>query len=335
MNNDVVDDITDRDNQDIGDISTQVLIKLLNMVDGESQAHSTFTVGLEKYPVSLTSTGIVLHMGKNNGLAKIKKVLTNKSEEVAINYENIFKLKCHYEGSETNLETKRLENEIFRNDRVYDRSGKLPVKRNGFSTPRASIPRANCLSLYYVVSTNTNVWTYKYITLRHEETDVIEKWSVFISDILSNLTSRPRRLLIFINPFGGKGQAQKIYNNKIAPLFKLAGVNCKVEVTERANHAKDLLQTIPLDNYDGVISVGGDGMFAEVFNGVIIRTSRDHGLEYNDPNVEFVRPSIRVGFIPGGSTDAISMCLHGTTDPVTAALHIIMGDRLQVIKRPQ
>ena len=45
----------------------------------------------------------------------------------------------------------------------------------------------------------------------------------------------------------------------------------KVVVTERANHAKDMLQTIPLDNYDGVISVGGDGMFAEVFNGVVIR----------------------------------------------------------------
>ena len=31
-----------------------------------------------------------------------------------------------------------------------------------------------------------------------------------------------------------------------------------------------------------------------------------------------------------GSTDTVSMCLHGSTDPVTAALHIVLGDRLDV-----
>merc|ERR1719412_1604481 len=71
-------------------------------------------------------------------------------------------------------------------------------------------------------------------------------------------------------------------------------------------------------------------MFAEVFNGVVIRTARDAGIDYNRHSVGFVSPRVRVGFIPGGSTDAIAMCLHGTTDPVTSALHIILGDRLLV-----
>ena len=31
-----------------------------------------------------------------------------------------------------------------------------------------------------------------------------------------------------------------------------------------------------------------------------------------------------------GSTDSISMCLHGSTDPVTAALHIVLGDSMLV-----
>lgn len=30
----------------------------------------------------------------------------------------------------------------------------------------------------------------------------------------------------------------------------------------------------------------------------------------------------------GGSTDTIAYCLHGTTDPTTAVLHIIFGDTL-------
>ena len=33
---------------------------------------------------------------------------------------------------------------------------------------------------------------------------------------------------------------------------------------------------------------------------------------------------------PSGSTDTVAMCLHGSTDPVTAALHIVIGGRLDV-----
>lgn len=33
-------------------------------------------------------------------------------------------------------------------------------------------------------------------------------------------------------------------------------------------------------------------------------------------------------FFSGGSTDTIAYCLHGTTDPTTAVLHIIFGNSL-------
>ena len=129
-------------------------------------------------------------------------------------------------------------------------------------------------------------------------------------------------------------------------IFILLHLPLQVVVTDHANHALTLLQTVPLHGQDGVISVGGDGMFAEVFNGVTIRAARDASLDVDDKATEFVRPGIRVGFIPGGdydlliccdaehiclgSTDSISMCLHGTTDPVTAALHIVLGDSMLV-----
>ena len=53
---------------------------------------------------------------------------------------------------------------------------------------------------------------------------------------------RPKRLLVFINPFGGVGKAEKVFSEKVKPLFDLAGVACDVVVTERANHAQELLQ---------------------------------------------------------------------------------------------
>ena len=68
----------------------------------------------------------------------------------------------------------------------------------------------------------------------------------------------------------------------------------------------------------------------QIFNALLVRTARDQKLEVNDRGTEFPRPDIRVGFIPAGSTDSVAMCLHGTSDPVTAALHIVLGDRRQV-----
>ena len=93
-------------------------------------------------------------------------------------------------------------------------------------------------------------------------------------------------MLVFVNPFGGKGRGKKMWEERIFDIFKMADVKCKVSnkplnspnetqtqllipvkviTTERANHALDLLQTMDLKRFDGIISVGGDGMFAEVF----------------------------------------------------------------------
>lgn len=324
-------------NKEIEDISTEVLSKLVKMVDVDSQARNIFTIDGQKNTVSLTSTGLVIHNSNNNGLSAFRGVFNIKCEINPIEYQDIFRVKCHFEGTDSESKSRKTgwdvanRNVPNRQQSICNRQHSLCHSEVGSHRGLHGLPKQspNCMTLHYAVGINTNIWKCKQVTLRHEDTEVIQKWSTFIQQVMSSYDSRPKQLLVFVNPFGGKGLAKSMYNKKIAPLFKMAGINCKVVVTERANHAKDMLQTIPLENYDGVISVGGDGMFAEVFNGVVIRTARDQGLEYNDDTVEFVRPKIRVGFIPGGSTDAIAMCLHGTTDPVTAALHIILGDRLQ------
>lgn len=144
--------------------------------------------------------------------------------------------------------------------------------------------------------------------------------------------SRPKHILVFINPFGGKGQAQNIFNSSVEPLFRAAGVRYTVVVTERANHARDLLRSDPLDDVDGVICVGGDGMFSELFNGLLLRSMDEN----NDPaafeagNVDIRPPKVRIGLIPGGSTNAVALSLYGTTDVTTAAMHILLGDHRNI-----
>lgn len=40
--------------------------------------------------------------------------------------------------------------------------------------------------------------------------------------------NRPKSLLVFINPFGGKKRAKKVFDEKVAGIFDLAGITSHV-----------------------------------------------------------------------------------------------------------
>ncbi|XP_047452988.1 ceramide kinase family protein [Mugil cephalus] len=137
---------------------------------------------------------------------------------------------------------------------------------------------------------------------------------------------RPCRLLVFINPFGGKRRGRQIYHSVVAPIFELAGISSHVIVTERANQARDHLLKKDLTGFDGVVCVGGDGMFSEILHGLIGRTQQEAGLCEHDPTVALQPCPLHIGIIPAGSTDCVCYATVGVIDPVTSALHIILGD---------
>ncbi|XP_007425796.1 ceramide kinase-like [Python bivittatus] len=138
--------------------------------------------------------------------------------------------------------------------------------------------------------------------------------------------TRPKSLLVFINPAGGRKRAMEIYRSQVAPLFALAGIHAQTVETCHANAARDYILQQDLRDFDGLVSVGGDGTFNELMHALIDRTQQKAGKLKEDFDAEPLSPRLRIGIIPAGSTDCVCFATVGTNDPVTSTLHIIIGD---------
>ncbi|XP_077373867.1 uncharacterized protein LOC144016521 isoform X1 [Festucalex cinctus] len=178
----------------------------------------------------------------------------------------------------------------------------------------------------YVERCRQHRWRCADVTFTCPQAALCRRWVSAIRELLAAIGSRPTHLLVYINPYGGKRQAKRVYQHKVAPLFALAGIGAHVIVTEYANHARDhLREEAELKKYDGVVCVGGDGMFSELVHGLLWRAQKDAGVDVNRPEQALAACSLRIGIIPAGSTDCICFATVGTNDPVTSALHIIVG----------
>ncbi|XP_075552025.1 ceramide kinase [Dermacentor variabilis] len=164
---------------------------------------------------------------------------------------------------------------------------------------------------------------------RSSDHALAHQWADAVQDRLRGV-DRPRKLLVFVNPFGGRKRAPVIYQRKVAPIFQMAGISVELITTRYAGHAKECLLELDLSLFDGVVCVGGDGMVNEIVNGVLLRAQRDAGVDANDPNSRLQPGTIKIGVIPAGSTDALVCTTTGENSPVTSALLIAMGAEIGV-----
>ncbi len=117
-----------------------------------------------------------------------------------------------------------------------------------------------------------------------------------------------RRLAVVVNPRGGKRNGLRVLE-RVRSIFDAAKIELEVHVTERAGHATEIAKTLDLRPFSGICSVGGDGTFHEVANGLMRRNES---------------VSIPIGIIPAGTGNSVAQHLQ-FDDPMEAARRIVAG----------
>ena len=110
----------------------------------------------------------------------------------------------------------------------------------------------------------------------------------------------PHKVLVVVNPAGGTGRAQKVFERDVAPVFYAANIEADVVVTKAQGDAMERCRVVaaaPQVTYDGVVVVGGDGTLSEVVRGLA-----DGASTLADPEQRL--RSIRVAHCPGGTGNA-------------------------------
>ncbi|KAM9596190.1 sphingosine kinase 1 isoform 1-T1 [Trichechus inunguis] len=82
---------------------------------------------------------------------------------------------------------------------------------------------------------------------------------------------RPCRVLVLLNPRGGKGKALQLFRSHVQPLLVKAEVFFTLLLTERRNHARELVRHEELGRWDALVVMSGDGLMHEVVNGLMER----------------------------------------------------------------
>ena len=168
---------------------------------------------------------------------------------------------------------------------------------------------------------NASKWCLKSVVIGFKNAQTLEYYFCMFKkafDKVCELTKRPKKLFVIVNPYGGSGKGLKIWETKAKPLFLLAGLNLEIKLTERAGHAYDLCYNIPFELYDGIIAVGGDGILNECVHALASR--REEG--------QFDRCPIPMGLIPAGSTNCINEVATGVVSVLSSCLQIISGQSL-------
>ena len=143
-----------------------------------------------------------------------------------------------------------------------------------------------------------------------------EKWIETAMKAAYGDTKPLRRVLLLVNPIGGKGKSRQIVKSTVLPILHAAGCHVEVKTTERRSHAEEIAKECEL-TYDVIACASGDGLINEVFNGLASRPDATAALK------------IPLAQIPTGSANALTLNLAGPKDTFNiplACLTVVKGD---------
>ncbi|KAK3176354.1 hypothetical protein OEA41_007677 [Lepraria neglecta] len=141
-------------------------------------------------------------------------------------------------------------------------------------------------------------------------------WISKLLDRAYGESQRKKRIKVLINPFSGRGGAQKWFLRDIEPIFVAARCEINVERTLYQGHAVEIAEKMDTDAYDVVASCSGDGLPHEVFNGLGKKRNAAKALS-----------QVAVVQLPCGTGNAMSWNSFGTDSTSLAALCIVKGIR--------
>ncbi|XP_020263375.1 ceramide kinase [Asparagus officinalis] len=142
---------------------------------------------------------------------------------------------------------------------------------------------------FYKKKNYNSPWVLSSYIFGHEDFQTCKTWVDRLHARINMEVGRPKSLLVFVHPHCGKENGRKTWES-VAPLFVRAKVKTVVSLTKRAGHAYDIVSSSTnreLNAVDGIVTVGGDGLFHEVLNGLLRSRHKD---PYPPPPPEFNFP---------------------------------------------
>ena len=133
---------------------------------------------------------------------------------------------------------------------------------------------------------------------------------------------RGSRLLALVNGAAGDGNAQALIDEAVATVFAPAGIEVEQVPTTHLGHARDHVAGLgeALYDFDGLLIVSGDGLIAEVIQGLSRRADAERALR-----------DVPLGPLPAGSGNGLCKSImhacgyEGEVEPLEVARLIARG----------
>jgi sphingosine kinase len=124
------------------------------------------------------------------------------------------------------------------------------------------------------------------------------------------------RLQIILNPVSGRKQAKKIWQ-KVAPVFEFGYGEFELRETTKAGELKEIIASLDLDRFTGLVIIGGDGTIYEALASLCDCSEGKEKLP------------LPIGVIPSGTSNGLAKSILAAAgevyDPVSAAFLIVKG----------